>query len=378
MDKILNAYSRLINQQPFWGVVGMHVLKKPNANIPTAGVCQEGGRHILYYNPGFIESLPQKQVVGLLKHEYAHIVFDHLKYMKGGEGRKNHQKNIAMDLAINCLFEKDELPENGVFPGYGEFKEYPRFRSFQYYLKRLKEDGIGEEIEPMDIHIGINEGGDEEDNGLDEKLAERMRKLIIKRAKRKSKNENEWGNIPVDVREIINKQIGGTVDWKKVLRSFVQKQVETNRISSVKRISRRYPWKHPGHKKEYSAQIAVSIDQSGSMSNEQLSEISAELSAMSEFVGFTVIYFDTQVSSRTDEWKKGDNVEIERVKSGGTDLQPPIDWVDDRNEFSGHIMFSDFHAATPSRPKTETVFVATSSTRPKYGYGRVVEMGNRS
>ena len=101
------------------------------------------------------------------------------------------------------------------------------------------------------------------------------------------------------------KMLETKVDWRKVLRFFVKSSQRADRSSSIKRINRRYAYVHPGRKANRVAKLAVSIDQSGSVSDEMLSLFFAELNKLSSIAEFVVIPFDTQVDeSLVYTWRR--------------------------------------------------------------------------
>ena len=70
---------------------------------------------------------------------------------------------------------------------------------------------------------------------------------------------------------------------------------KANKSNTIRRINRRYPYIHAGRKSNRVANIAVSIDQSGSVDDKMLGMFFAELNKLSEIASFTVIPFDTRV-----------------------------------------------------------------------------------
>jgi predicted metal-dependent peptidase len=104
----------------------------------------------------------------------------------------------------------------------------------------------------------------------------------------------------------------------------------------------------------------VSIDQSGSVSDEMLSLFFSELNKLSELAKFTVIPFDTRVDeSLIYEWKKGEKRSRERVMCGGTDFNAPTDYVNNCGNFDGHIVLTDLQAAKPKSSKCQRLWMTT-------------------
>ena len=85
------------------------------------------------------------------------------------------------------------------------------------------------------------------------------------------------------------------VDWRKVLRYFIKTSQRAAKQSTIKKINRRYPYIHPGRKTSRQAQIAISIDQSGSVSDGDVEAFFGQLNELAKLADFTVIPFDDQV-----------------------------------------------------------------------------------
>ena len=72
---------RLLREEPFFAAVSVRVEKIANKTAtPTAGVRYNKGRarFELYYNPDFMKNLSDDEVVGILMHEFYHIILLHV------------------------------------------------------------------------------------------------------------------------------------------------------------------------------------------------------------------------------------------------------------------------------------------------------------
>ena len=181
----------------------------------------------------------------------------------------------------------------------------------------------------------------------------------MRKAAEDSSRSNNWGTVPSEVRREIMKRLASTVDWKKVLRYFVKTSQKANKSTSIKRINRRYPYVHPGRKTNRQASIAISIDQSGSVDDGMLAQFFAELNKLADIAQFTVIPFDSEVAEdKIYVWKKGEKRKWERVRYGGTDFNPPTDYVN-KHGFDGHIVLTDLCAAKPKPSKCQRMWMTT-------------------
>ena len=102
-DLKLHAY-RLLMDEPFFACLSRKIEKREDRSIPTAGVMvnEHSGQFEMIYNPEFLASLPEKQIKGVLKHEFYHLIFEHVTSRKP-EGVAHKSWNIAADLAINIV-----------------------------------------------------------------------------------------------------------------------------------------------------------------------------------------------------------------------------------------------------------------------------------
>ena len=177
-----------------------------------------------------------------------------------------------------------------------------------------------------------------------------------------------WGSISSTMRERIIASITTKVDWKKVLRSFVKASQKAARRSTVKRINKRFPYIHAGKRSDRVARVAISIDQSGSVSNDLLVAFFSELEKLAKYAEFVVVPFDTRVvEDLVYTWKKGEKKKWERVMCGGTCFNAPSQYVND-HKFDGHIVLTDMGASKPIPSKCRRMWMTDSygATQPYF------------
>ena len=377
--------ARLLMSEPFFAALSRRVSKVPNTAIPTAGVRvnPESARFEMAYNPDFFAKLTDKERTAVLIHEFYHLVFEHVTSRKPEGVNANHW-NIAADLAINSHIEG--LPEMACMPGVGPFADFSRYLSAEAYLKLIEkkkeeekqEKGKASKSEEGD---GTGEGaGDGTGEGAGEKMPddsfdnhddwgkadsttnniakERVKEYMRDAAQEAQKAQN-WGSVSAACRKEIIKRLTSAIDWKKVLRYFVKTSTRANKRSTVKRLNKRYAYIHPGKKVTRLARIAISIDQSGSVDDEMLAAFFNELNKLAKLASFTVIPFDSEVKeSLIYEWKKGENKKWQRVMYGGTDFNPPTEYVN-KHGFDGHIVLTDMMAPKPKASKCQRMWMTT-------------------
>jgi len=383
-DLKLHAY-RLLMDEPFFAALSRKIEKRANYGIPTAGVRvdPDTAQFEMAYNPDFFAKLPEEQIRGVLKHEFYHLIFEHVTSRKP-EGVPHMKWNIAADLAINSHLQ-GELPENCCMPGVGPFEDLPLGKSAEWYLANLPQNDEGEsggsgsgeggegEGDPQDGNFDDHSGWDDANASAQQQAANQMAKERLKQAmkeaaKEASQSPKGWGSVSGEVKQEILKRLESKVDWKKVLRYFIKTSQRASRRSSVKRINKRYAYIHPGKKVQRQAKIAIAIDQSGSVSDEMLSAFFSELNSLAKLAEFTVVPFDTSVDeSKIYIWKKGKSQKAERVLCGGTDFDAPTKYVND-NSFDGVIILTDMEAPKPKACKAQRMWMtdARGASRPYF------------
>ena len=370
--------ARLLLDEPFFASLSRRIDKRIKTDIPTAGVwiSEQTGNFELLYNPEFFGSLESDtERLAILKHEFYHIIFLHVtgRLPEGGMSKK---WNYATDLAINGLPDMiNALPKGCLIPAEkgSMFESFPVGLSADQYYAMLP-DGEGEgsdgqkgegkgsegqdgEGDSQGSHDGWGESDSSLSDAVKEIAKERLKNSLREAAK--DATTKGWGSVGSEMRKEIMDRLTTTVDWRKTLRYFIKTSTRSSKVSSIKRINRRYPRIHAGRKVKRTARIAVAIDQSGSVSDQLLAAFFTELDGLAQLAEFTVVPFDTEVDeSLVYVWKKGSRRKWERVKCGGTDFNPPTEYVN-KNQFDGMIVLTDMEASKPIACKGQRMWMTT-------------------
>jgi len=386
---------RLLQREPFFAALSRRVEKQSSKAIPTAGVRvnPDTGYFEMLYNPDFFEGLTDAQRSGVLVHEFYHLVFEHVlgrlpdeiaEVMKNptpATGALFKLWNIGADLSINCLIGKGNLPEMCCFPGEGPFADLLADMTAEWYydkLKQMQDDNDGEgDGDGSGDQSGEGSGGgfnpddagqfDDHSNWGGETCSDAVKEIAKERLKEATKDAmqeaakaNSWGTVSSRVRKEITERMTPRVDWRKVLRWFVNCSQRSNKRSTPRRLNKRYPYIHPGRKVERVANIAITIDQSGSVSDQMLAAFYEELNKLADIATFTVIPFDTKVAEdKVYVWKKGEKRKRERVMWGGTCFNAPTEYVN-KGKFDGHICLTDMCAPKPKPSKVTRMWMTDS------------------
>jgi len=375
--------ARLLMREPFFAALSRRIDKIRTDSVPTAGVRvnPDSAQFELFYNPDFMGALKDEHKLGVLMHEFYHIVFEHVTTRKPEAGIRRID-NIAMDLAINGLSEMSGKlpceaepgpvlreggePMKGCLPGEGKFSHLPANQTYEWYLAALekmeeesKQNGEGSpfgEDDDFDVHEGFGEGGG---NAQANEIAKERMKEAMKKAAEEADKAGNWGSVSQSMKKTIKDRLATKVDWKKMLRYFVRTSQRADKRSTPRRLNKRFPKVHPGKRVRRQAKIAISIDQSGSVDDGMLAAFYSELDNLAQFAEFTVIPFDTDVAKdKVYVWKKGERRKAERVMCGGTCFDAPTKFVND-GKFDGHIVLTDMMAPKPIASKCQRMWMTT-------------------
>ena len=377
----------LMWEEPFYSRIIRSLNKKESTTIETAGVLCEGGELFFWWNRNFLASLSRNKIKGLLKHECLHLIYKHTTSRR----REPHMVwNWATDLAINSQIPEKELPKGGLIPGKKLPKLSPEIRktmsddelrrhdhisnliaslkpnkTSEYYYSILMNDeefmGMIESNEKvfgigMDDHEGWDSLNDDEREMLSQKIKE-----IVKSASEEADSKG-WGSVSASLRTKVSRMTSSEVSWQSVLRRFCGFSNRQERKSTVTRLNRKYPLIHPGNNNDYKSTIAVYIDESGSVSNKELSKFYAELNSLAKHTKFWLYKFDTEVNEKDGFlWEQGKTLFPDRMQCGGTCFDAPTKHANkNKSKFDGYIIVTDGMAPKPENSRLKRGWVISS------------------
>jgi len=282
------------------------------------------------WNPAFIDSITDAELLGVMIHELMHIGLLHNVTAIGFDDHK--RLNIAADLAINSII-KDmglKLPAGGCFAGEGPFAHLKPGKSLEEYYSDLQ-DMADDEL-PNEQPGAVEAAGSEERRNtppgkspaMSSEMAGEILRAVVGEALRKSQSAVE---LPQVLSKAIQAALAEKVDYKHILRKYRTKLTRGGQ-----------DWNRPNRRVAASgAQIArnrtrkinnvlVLLDCSGSMSESQVGEMLTEIHAVfSEVAGSVHVWqHDTKIVHK-DELQAGKPLPaIERKTFGNTSHVQPF------------------------------------------------------
>lgn len=390
VDKIIVARVGLLLRHPFFG--NMATRLKIEDGSEWCKTAATDGRTI-FFNREFFTPLSVKQIEFVIAHEILHNVFDH---MGRREGRNPRIFNIAADYCVNGQLIRDKIGEQPP-------KELQIFHDPKHYGKSAEQiyDEIFEKMDEqelealgqlLDDHVdwGDQDGnGDKEGKGRPRYSKEELKQIRdeIREATIQAANAAGAGNTPASIQRMIKEFTEPKMNWREILRQQIQSTIRND--FTFQRPNRK-GWHMgavlPGMNYEETIDICVSIDMSGSISNDQAKDFLSEIKGiMQEYKDFKIKLwcFDTQVYNEADYdgYTMDEFDEYEPAGGGGTEFDANWEYMKEHDiNPKKFIMFTDGYpwGSWGDENYCDTVFIihGNNTIVPPFGEYAYYEEGN--
>ena len=310
-------------------------------NSPT-GINFKGAKYVIYFNPIIFLQLNIKQMESTIKHEIHHVLSMHLARAKELRGKFSTLAiNLAMDIVVNQYL--NNLPPyatalKGVNLKY-ELNLEP-YNSFEYYAENIQ--NVLNVLEESDEGEEDDSWGEELENGYDPETthdlwdeSENIDEKTLRDFTEKFISNSEKGVIPIHIEGMIDslKKSKGELPWNLFLKKLMG-TVESNKKKTITRRNRRQPNRLDlrGELRNHKAEIAVAIDISGSISDEEFKQAVKEvLSIVKNYnLEITIIECDKDIK-RAYKVKTIKDVKERCSSGGGTRFTPVFEYANNKN-----------------------------------------------
>ena len=277
-------------------MIGDRTVEHDTAKVPTA--CTNGRDEM--YGAEFMERLNDAELRFLVLHEVYHKLYRHLTTWKHLYKEDAQLANMSCDYVINdkimSEYGKDgwvTMPKGGCYN-----PKYSGWDTAQVYndLKKDQDEGDGGQ------GGGQPQGFDEHDwDGAQEMSADEQRELAREIDEAVRQGALIAGKLGSGGDRNLDELMQPQVDWREVLRDFVQTTCAGTDYSTWRRPSRRYIGAGiymPSGISEQVGELVVAIDTSGSIGGRELSAFLSEVKAVCDTVHpekLRVLYWDTKV-----------------------------------------------------------------------------------
>lgn len=313
------------------------IIEDENFNA-IAAVKMRGGKPILTLNPCKLIRFSTEERIGILVHEFLHVLMLHCTARQKHSGKKALKENIAMDLAINQLIARSSwsLPDIAVMHDKHPF-DLPAGKSAEVYYDLIDENFSDDEIESLFGHNMMDEHDWTEATASDNLAVKDILSSYVRNCGR------EYGSTLAGVggRNIVERILSvrtNDVDWLAESKKFVQSITSNVTRRTYKRPSRRYPFPSQGILHEARSNVAAIVDTSESIPKDFLSQVAGNLNKMSLVMGLDVLMCDTDIKGNIKKYRASSWIDFKG--RGGTDLRPAIEYAI-KNKYDGIVIFTD-------------------------------------
>ena len=351
VDKVI--LSLMEDKDNFYGYFLFQMGREIRFDITSAsGVNFKGAKYVIYFNPILFLQLNMKQMETTIKHEIHHVLSLHLSRAKELKNKYSTLTvNLAMDIVVNQYL--DNLPPysttlKGVNLKYNLNME--AYNTLEYYAEKIQseldlmeENDEGEEDDSQMTNSMVESYNPEkmhdmwqESDEFDEKTLREFAEKVI--------NASQKGTIPSQVESLIAnlKNSQGEIPWNIMLKKLMG-TVESNKKKTITRRNRRQPNRLDlrGEIRNHKSEIAVAIDISGSISNEEFKQAIKEVLSIVKNYNheITIIECDKEIK-RVYKAKSMRDVK-ERLATGGSTKFTPVFEYANNNKCNLLIYFTD-------------------------------------
>lgn len=388
--------------------------------IHTAAMCYntEHDDFEMVWNPNFFarllvdagEDLGVQHVQGVYCHELWHFILKHCTVRRA---EPHSVSALSTDLANNslCIEGGMKLPDGCLFPGTPwnvppavatlrngignwdippaevEMRKslgrligtFPPMMTTEWYHARILEwaqenkytpgkNGFkipgqgGGEVSLGGEDLDVHELWDELPQDARERISEKMKQILKNATQVADGNSKGWGTISASMQKEIRAFVNNTINWETLLQQFFGSFTRGPRVKSMKRINKKYPYIHAGHRREHLPKMLIALDYSGSVNDEYVAMMWGVIANLSKLIDFTVICFDTDVDENNIvKWRRGAPIpKMIRSKRGGTDFNAPVRWADHpsrRGSFDGMVILTDGECSEPVQTRLKKAYI---------------------
>lgn len=350
VERLTLARTALVLDAPFFGALS---LRMPFVLAPEKTRTMATDGRAVYFAEDYVDKCADAQLVWSIAHEVLHCA---LLHHTRREARDAERWNVACDYAINPL-----LDEAGFAAPPIKVCNDPAYKgmSAEEIYARLppppppppppeSDDSSGEDDSADDggqddAPGSGNSDADADDNGDGNPLADMPGAILD--APEPAQDEGEWqlatkqaanaaammGKLPSGMAALIKEQTRPKVDWRALLRRFVQECARAD--YSMRTPNRRYIQQGlflPSLRSEAMPPLVFIVDTSGSTQS-MLAAFRAEAQSIVEECApecTYVVHCDADVA-HVETVERDEALTMETMHGGGgTDFRPPFAWVD--------------------------------------------------
>ena len=339
IDKV--NLSLMEDKENFYGYFLFQMGREIRFDITSAtSINFKEAKYVMYFNPIIFLELNMEQMQSTIKHEILHVLSQHLIRLKDFKDKYSTLAlNLAMDVVVNQYL--DCLCPYSITLEYINNKynlNLEKFKTFEYYLEKiqteldLQEENDEGEIVDNNENVAVDFDA-EKTHDIWEECIEIDEKTLRDFAEKFADNAKK-GSVPTYIENMIKslKNSKGELPWNLYLKKLMG-TIEANKKKTITRRNRRQPNRLDlrGELRGHKAEIAVAIDISGSISDEEFKQAIKEVLTIvkSHNQEITIIECDKEIK-RTYKVKSPKDIKERVASGGGTKFLPVFEYANNK------------------------------------------------
>jgi predicted metal-dependent peptidase len=252
-------------------------------------------------------------------------------------------------------------------PGIGTFKNILPGLSSEEYLDIIGKDKLIQRMIQYGYGLG-GDGGDGDHISIDdldsdelEELKKQMNEMdgIVRNAILDANASGKGLSSNKNLNQALSKLMLPNPNYDEILRNFIAECVAEKEDSWV-RENRRGVDGMPGNVYEPEHDVAIFVDQSGSMSDEDIERCFGRITNLLDRANCTVYNFANEIDfENAYEASSASELRYERTLSGGTAFEPILEYLKGNSKYSAGFIISDMgnNRGVPQKTIDNVVFV---------------------
>jgi len=346
---------------------------------PELGAIAATDGMTIFWDPNILVQLPPADAMFILYHEIWHVCFNHMERIEDTSLDKG-KWNKAADYVINAqLIEKANLKmPSGEFAGLYD-KRYSGMSTHEIYdLLPDEPTQPNGAPQPNAGNMGdlLPTPGNTPQQVADNK--QQIKETIIQAATQaKLDGEKSFGDIPSDIKLLIEELLNPMLPWPTILQNYMSAYNKQD-----------YSWARPNKRfmpdmylpslySEAIGEIAVAIDTSGSVSDDEFMQFISEIHTIQSELNpskLTVIDFDTRVNNTYELTENNDISDLQFTGRGGTNLEPVFELYSEKQP-QVLIVFSDLECREIQEdPGYDVIWIVVNNERAHVNFGDMIHI----
>lgn len=374
--RMQDAVMKLLLSQPFYGALAANISIRESRTASNMEMSLSPSP-VLKYNKEWYESLSDAQALGALLHELLHLLLLHA--LRRGE-RDPLLWAVCCDMAVNEHIPAEMLPPNAAAAEKIEQKikcKLERGKSAEYYyaeLSKLLDDRFSFTLREDTATLSCSNVALFESKLQAEEDVPHVNEQALKSRLHEITDEAyQKGEVPEGLFGELDEPFykRAQIDWKSMFKRFLTGRGRMQTRATYKRVSRRFD-NYPGARRSVGLRVLVALDESGSISNEQLKTFLHELNEVNRITNAEILVTEFDMECTKPKPAEEYRHVRQRDKKGGTDFRPVFALADSL-QISLIAIFTDGEGTAPDHADQKVLWVLTKDGKQPAPYGYSVK-----